>query len=191
MYQGQTVFAQLVELLPRRAFENAVQRYEGQRHVRSFSCRDQLLCMIFAQVTGRASLRETVSCLRAIGSRRYHCGIRSVVSRSTLADANEHRDYRIFMDTALAMINATRLELPVDTDLRRLNARVYAIDSTTIDLCLKLFPWACFCGFLTQKRTICGCSTKSCHSRERTMSWIAVMSISLVCIGSTWPPPSS
>jgi hypothetical protein len=100
--------------------------------------------MIVAQVTGRASLRETVSCLRAIGSRRYHCGIRSAVSRSTLADANEHRDHRIFMDTALAMINATRLELPVDTDLRRLNARVYAIDSTTIDLCLKLFPWARF-----------------------------------------------
>jgi len=144
MYQGQTVFAQLVELLPRRAFENAVQRYDGQRRVRSFSCRDQLMCMIFAQVTGRASLRETVSCLRAIGSRRYHCGIRSVVSRSTLADANEHRDHRIFMDTALAMINAAQLELPVDADLRRLNTRVYAIDSTTIDLCLKLFPWARF-----------------------------------------------
>jgi hypothetical protein len=144
MYQGQTVFAQLVELLPRRAFENAVQRYDGQRRVRSFSCRDQLLCMIFAQVTGRASLRETVSCLRAIGSRRYHCGIRGVVSRSTLADANEHRDHRIFMDTALAMINGARLELPVDADLHRLNTRVYAIDSTTIDLCLKLFPWARF-----------------------------------------------
>lgn len=144
MNQGQTIFAQLVELLPRRAFENAVQRYGGQRRVRSFSCRDQLLCMIFAQLTGRASLRETVSCLRAIGPRRYHCGIRGVVSRSTLADANEQRDHRIFVDTALAMINSARLELPVDADLRRLKARVYAIDSTTIDLCLKLFPWAHF-----------------------------------------------
>jgi len=144
MNQGQTVFAQLVELLPRRAFENAVQRYDGQHRVRSFSCMDQLLCMIFAQVTGRASLRETVTCLRAIGPRRYHCGIRGSVSRSTLADANEQRDYRIFMDTALAMIAAARLEVPTDADLSRLDANVYAIDSTTIDLCLKLFPWAHF-----------------------------------------------
>ncbi len=144
MNQGQTVFAQLVELLPRRAFENAVHRYDGQHRVRSFSCMDQLLCMIFAQVTGRASLRETVTCLRAIGPRRYHCGIRGPVSRSTLADANEQRDYRIFMDTALAMIAAARLEVPTDADLSRLDANVYAIDSTTIDLCLKLFPWAHF-----------------------------------------------
>jgi hypothetical protein len=144
MNQGQTVFAQLVELLPRRAFENAVHRYRGQHRVRSFSCRDQLLCMIFAQLTGRASLRETVTCLRAIGPRRYQCGIRGPVSRSTLADANEQRDHRIFMDTALAMIAAARLELPVNADLSRLNADAYAIDSTTIDLCLKLFPWAHF-----------------------------------------------
>lgn len=144
MNQGQTVFTQLTELVPRRAFENAVQRYEGHHRVRSFSCMDQLLCMIFAQITGRASLRETVTCLRAIGPRRYHCGIRGPVSRSTLADANEQRDYRIFMDTALAMIAAARLELPVDVDLIRLKAEAYAIDSTTIDLCLKLFPWARF-----------------------------------------------
>jgi hypothetical protein len=142
--QGRTVFAQLVELLPRRAFDNAVERYDGDRRVRRFSCMDQLLCMIFAQVTGRASLRETVCCLRAIGPRRYHCGIRGPVSRSTLAGANEQRDHRIFMDTALAMIAAARLELPVDADLRRLKIEAYAIDSTTIDLCLKLFPWALF-----------------------------------------------
>jgi hypothetical protein len=122
MNQGRTVFAQLVELLPRRAFENAVERYDGERRVRSFSCMDQLLCMIFAPVTGRASLRETVTCLRAIGPRCYPCGIRGPVSRRTLADANEQRDYRIFMDTATAMIAAARLELPVDADLRRLNA---------------------------------------------------------------------
>jgi hypothetical protein len=142
--EGRIVFSQVVELLPRRAFENAVNRYGGQNRVRRFSCMDQLLCMIFAQLTGRASLRETVTCLRAIGPRRYHCGIRGPVSRSTLADANEQRDHRIFMDTALAMIAATRLELPVNTDLARLNTNVYAIDSTTIDLCLKLFPWARF-----------------------------------------------
>lgn len=144
MNQGRTVFAQLVELLPRRAFDNAIERYNGRSRVRSFSCMDQLLCMIFAQVTGRVSLRETVSCLRAIGPRRYHCGIRGPVSRSTLAEANERRDYRIFMDTATAMIAAARLELPVDADLRRLNVDAYALDSTTIDLCLKLFPWARF-----------------------------------------------
>jgi hypothetical protein len=142
--EGRIVFSQVVELLPRRAFENAVKRHGGQNRVRSFSCMDQLLCMIFAQLTGRASLRETVTCLRAIGPRRYHCGIRGPVSRSTLADANEQRDHRIFMDTALAMIAATRLELPVNADLARLNTNVYAIDSTTIDLCLKLFPWARF-----------------------------------------------
>jgi IS4 transposase len=144
MNQGRTVFAQLVELLPRKAFDNAVRRYDGQRRVRLLSCMDQLLCMIFAQVTGRTSLRETVLCLRALGPRRYHCGIRTAPARSTLADANEKRDYRIFQDTALAMITAACAELPIDADLRRLRARVYAIDSTTIDLCLKLFPWAVF-----------------------------------------------
>jgi len=105
---------------------------------------DQLLCMIFAQLTGRSSLRETVSCLAALGGRRYHCGIRGHVARSTLAEANEKRDYRILMDTALAMVAAARVELPVDRELARLGAEAYALDATTIDLCLKLFPWARF-----------------------------------------------
>ena len=105
---------------------------------------DQLLCMIFAQITGRSSLRETVACLRAMGSRRYHCGIRAAPARTTFAEANERRDFRIFMDTALSMVASARLELPVDSDLRRLRIYAYAIDSTTIDLCLKLFPWARF-----------------------------------------------
>ena len=144
MNQGRSVFAQLVELLPRRAFESAVARYRGNHRVRSLSCMDQALCMIFAQITGRSSLRETVSCLTAIGTRRYHCGIRGTVARSTLAEANEKRDYRIFMDTAMAMISAARVELPVDRELEHLNADAYALDSTTIDLCLKLFPWAKF-----------------------------------------------
>jgi hypothetical protein len=144
MNSGRTLFAQLLDLLPRRAFENAVERYGGHRRVRSLSCMDQLLCMVFAQLTGRSSLRETVSCLKALGSRRYHCGIRGSVARSTLADANEKRDYRIFMDTALAMVSAARLELPVDRELIRLRGGVYALDSTTIDLCLQLFPWAVF-----------------------------------------------
>jgi len=144
MNQGRSVFAQVVELLPRRAFDSAVRRYGGQRRLRRFSCMDQLLCMIFAQLTGRSSLRETAACLRALGPRRYHCGIRGPVARSTLADANEHRDHRIFADTAMAMIAASRLNLPVDPQLRKLQADVYALDSTTIDLCLKLFPWARF-----------------------------------------------
>jgi len=138
------VFAQIVELLPRRAFENAVARYGGDRRVRSLSCTNQLLCMLFAQFTGRSSLRETVSCLTALGPRRYHCGIRGTIARSTLADANERRDYRIFMDTALAMVATARLELPVDEELALLGAPAYALDSTTIDLCLTLFPWALF-----------------------------------------------
>jgi hypothetical protein len=144
MNHGRCVFAQLVELLPRRAFENAVSRYGGDRRLRNLSCMDQLLCMIFAQITGRSSLRETVSCLNALGSRRYHCGIRSRVARSTLAEANEKRDFRIFMDTAMAMIAAARIELPADKTLSHLDGDVYALDSTTIDLCLKLFPWAQF-----------------------------------------------
>jgi hypothetical protein len=144
MNTGRTLFAQLLDLLPRRAFELAVQRYCGQQRVRRFACMDQLLCMVFAQLTARSSLRETVSCLRALGSRRYHCGIRAVPFRSTFAKANELRDYRIYMDTALSMIEAARIELPVDPDLRRLKIHAFAIDSTTIDLCLKLFPWASF-----------------------------------------------
>jgi hypothetical protein len=144
MNTGRTVFAQLLEFLPRRAFDLAVTRYDGEKRVRLCSCMDQLLCMVFAQITGRSSLRETVSCLRAVGSRRYHSGIRSAPARSTLADANEHRDFRIFMDTALSMIVSAQIELPVDADLKRLKIHAFAIDSTTIDLCLKLFPWALF-----------------------------------------------
>jgi hypothetical protein len=144
MNHGRTVFAQLVELLPRKAFDLAVRRYAGRERLQTFSCMDQLLCMVFAQLTARSSLRETVSCLRALGSRRYHCGIRGPVAKSTLADANERRDYRIFRDLALAMIATARIELPVDRDLANLQAEVYALDSTTIDLCLKLFPWALF-----------------------------------------------
>jgi hypothetical protein len=141
---GRTVFAQVVELLPRKAFDLAVRRYRGGRRHRAMSCMKQLLCMLFAQLTARSSLRETVSCLQAMGPLRYHCGIRGTVARSTLADANEQRDYRIFQDLALALIAAARRELPVDPYLQAFASRVFALDSTTIDLCLKLFPWAVF-----------------------------------------------
>jgi hypothetical protein len=145
MNQGRTVFAQLLDFLPRRAFELAIQRHRRSTRPLSLSCMDQLLCMIFAQLTGRSSLRETVTCLRAIGSRRYHLGLRHAPARSTLADANELRDHRIFADTALSMIASARLELPADPELHRLNIQAaYALDSTTIDLCVALFPWARF-----------------------------------------------
>lgn len=145
MNTGRTVFAQLMDLLPRRAFDLAVERYRTNSRPLRLSAMDQLLCMAFAQLTGRSSLRETVLCLRALGSRRYHCGIRATPARSTLAEANERRDYRIFMDTAMSMIASARLQLPADVDLERLGVRAaFALDSTTIDLCLKLFPWARF-----------------------------------------------
>jgi hypothetical protein len=145
MNAGRSVFSQLLDFLPRRAFESAVERHRDTHRPLRLSCRDQLLCMVFAQLTARASLRDTVSCLRSIGPRRYHLGIGHRPARSTLADANERRDYRIFMDTALSMIRSARLELPVDPDLKRINVRAaYALDSTTIDLCLAIFPWARF-----------------------------------------------
>src|ERR1700761_2548830 len=123
MNQGRTVFAQLLDLLPRRAFELAVERHRTSGRPLSLSVMDQLLCMIFAQLTGRTSLRETITCLRALGSRRYHLGIRHLPARSTLADANEQRDCAIFADTAMSMIAAARQELPVDPDLRRLKIK--------------------------------------------------------------------
>jgi hypothetical protein len=145
MNQGRTIFAQLLDLLPRRAFELAVARYCVSGRALALSVRDQLLIMVFAQLSGRTSLRETVSCLRALRSRRYHLGILYPPARSTLADANERRDYRIFADLAMSMIASARRELPIDPDLGRLKLKAaFALDSTTIDLCLALFPWARF-----------------------------------------------
>lgn len=145
MNVGRTVFAQVMDLPPRRAFDLAVERHRTGGRPVALSCMDQLLCMVFAQITGRSSLRETVLCLRAIGPRRYHLGIRHPPARSTLAEANERRDHRIFMDTALSMIASARGELPADADPKRLNiGAAYALDSTTVDLCLALFPWARF-----------------------------------------------
>jgi len=144
MAQGRTLFSRLVELLPRRAFESAVARYRGDHRVRSLSSMDQLLAMIYAQITERSSLRQTALCLHALGPQRYHCGIRGPVPKSSLADANEARDFRIFRDTALRLIATARQELPADPELLALDADAYALDATTIDLCLKAFPWARF-----------------------------------------------
>jgi hypothetical protein len=142
--EGRPVFAQLVDHLPSRQFRRIVSRYQGNRRVRSFSCWDQFLCMIFAQLTYREGLRDIEACLRGQGNRLYHLGIRGRVSRSTLADANEKRDWRIYADFAQKVITEGR-RLYTDEPLGlELDQSVYALDSTTIDLCLSLFPWARF-----------------------------------------------
>jgi hypothetical protein len=144
MYQGQTVFSQVMGFLPQKKFHQCVSRYNGNYRVRSFTCYDQLLCMAFAQLTYRESLRDIECCLRAMREKLYHMGIRGKVSRSTLADANETRDWRIYSDFALILIDEAR-RLYVDDDFGlELKDTVYALDSSTIDLCLSVFPWARF-----------------------------------------------
>ena len=142
MNEGSTIFAQLLAHASRDALDRCIRRYSGNARVRSFSCRDQFLAMVFAQLTYRESLRDIEACLGAIPERLYHMGIRGTVSRSTLADANERRDWRIYADYAQVLIaEARRLYAghPLDVDLER---TVYALDSSTIELCLSLFPWA-------------------------------------------------
>jgi hypothetical protein len=144
MYQGQTVFSQVMDFLSRKKFGQCVNRYNGNYRVRSFTCYDQLLCMAFAQLTYRESLRDIECCLRAMREKLYHMGIRGKVSRSTLADANETRDWRIYGDFAQILINEAR-RLYVDDDFGlELKETVYALDASTIDLCLSVFPWARF-----------------------------------------------
>ena len=142
MHLGKTVFAQLMDLIPAHEFRRCVERYRGNYKVSTFSCWDQFLCMAFAQLTYRESLRDIETCLRTLGPRLYHAGVRGHVSRSTLADANETRDFRIYADLAQVLM-ATARSLDTDEDLgMELQQTVYALDSTTIDLCLSLFPWA-------------------------------------------------
>jgi len=144
MHSGQLVFAQLMDFLPRHEFNTCVRRYRGQRRQRGFSCRDQFLCLAFAQLTFRESLRDIETCLRALGPKLYHAGFRGSISRSTLADANRAHDWRIYADFAQVLIRRAR-QLYADEALGvELKETVYALDSTTIDLCLSLFPWARF-----------------------------------------------
>jgi hypothetical protein len=141
---GKTVFAQIMEFLPLPEFRKCVAKYNGTYKVKNFSCLDQFLCMAFAQLTYRESLRDIEACLRAIRTKLFHMGIRGKVSRSTLADANESRDWRIYADFAQVLIHtARRLYLNDELGIE-LDQTVYALDSTTIDLCLSLFPWAKF-----------------------------------------------
>ncbi len=144
MYQGQTVFSQVMDFLPQKKFRQCVNRYNGNYRVRSFTCYNQLLCMAFAQLTYRESLRDIVCCLRAMREKLYHMGIRGKVSRSTLADANEVRDWRIYSDFAQILIHEARHLYAEDDFGLELKETVYALDSSTIDLCLSVFPWARF-----------------------------------------------
>ena len=141
---GRTVFAQLMDLIPRRTVERCVARYRGAHRMHSFSCYDQLLCMAFAQLTYRESLRDIETCLRALQPKLYHAGLRGRVSRSTLADANETRDWRIYADFAQILIRRARQLYCDDPFAVELAQTAYAFDATTIDLCLALFPWARF-----------------------------------------------
>jgi len=142
--RGQTIFSQVIDFLPQNKFRRCVNRYNGNYRVRSFTCYDQLLCMAFAQLTYRESLRDIECCLRAMREKLYHIGIRGKVSRNTLAKANERRDWRIYSDFAQILIHEAR-RLYVDDDFGlELKETVYALDSSTIDLCLSVFPWARF-----------------------------------------------
>jgi len=144
MNQGRTVFSQLISFLPDREFRRCVERYQGDLRLRGFSCWDQYLAMAFAQLTYRESLRDIEACLRSMQGKLYHLGFRGKVARSTLADANESHDWRIFADFAQVLIAIARplhARDPIGVDLEQ---SLYALDSTTIDLCLSLFPWAKF-----------------------------------------------
>jgi hypothetical protein len=144
MYTGKLIFAQVIDQMPMHTFRRCVRRYDGNHKIQSFTCLDQFLCMAFAQLTYRESLRDIEACLRAQQSKLYHMGIRGGVSRNTLANANKVRDWRIYADFAQALIQIAR-RLYVDEDLGvELDNTVYALDASTIDLCLSVFPWALF-----------------------------------------------
>jgi len=144
MHVGKLVFAQLMDHLPWKSFGRIVERYRGEHRVREFSCANQLRCMAFAQLTYRESLRDIEACLRAQRSKLYHLGIRGQVARSTLADANEARDWRIYAEFAQHLIRIARRLYANEAFGVDLKETVYALDATTIDLCLTLFPWAPF-----------------------------------------------
>jgi hypothetical protein len=144
MNTGKIVFSQLMSYLPIKSFRCCVKRYHGSHKVQSFTCWDQFLCMAFAQLTYRESLRDIESCLRAMQGKLYHMGIHGKVSKSTLADANENRDWRIYADFAQVLINHARSLYSNEDFGVELAQTVYALDSTTIDLCLSVFPWALF-----------------------------------------------
>ncbi|ALQ50573.1 IS4 family transposase [Nitrosomonas ureae] len=144
MHSGKLVFAQLMDYLPLHTFRRCVQRYPSKYPTKTLSHLDQFLCMAFAQLTYRESLRNIETCLRAHQAKLYHLGIRGNIAKSTLADANEQRDCRIYMDFAMSLIQIARKLYSSDSLAVELEQTVYALDTTTIDLCLSVFPWARF-----------------------------------------------
>ena len=144
MHTGKMIFAQLMDFVSMPEFRKCVKRYQGDKGVRNFTCWDQFLCMAFAQLTYRESLRDIEACLRTKSKKLYHLGIRGKVARSTLADANDKRDWKIYQEFAMVLIREARSLYSNDSFSVRLNRATYALDSTTIDLCLSLFPWAKF-----------------------------------------------
>ena len=144
MNAGRTIFAQLAEHLPHKEFQKCVARYRGDANLRGFTCWDQYLAMVFAQLTYRESLRDIEACLGAMRAKLYHMGFRSRVRRSTLADANDAHDWRIYADFAQVLIATARPLYAAEPMGVELEQSLYALDSTTIDLCLSLFPWARF-----------------------------------------------
>ena len=144
MNTGKTIFSQVMDFLPMNEFHKCVKRYHGHYKVRNFSCLDQFFCMAFAQLTYRESLRDIETCLRTVNSKLYHMGFRGSIARSTLADANENRDWRIYADFAQILISNARKLYVNDSFGLDLTETVYALDASTIDLCLSLFPWAHF-----------------------------------------------
>jgi hypothetical protein len=144
MYSGPLVFTQVMDFMPLKTFQRCVERYQGNFSVKNFSCLDQFRIMAFAQLTYRESLRDIEACLRAQNNKLYHMGIRSKVSRSTLAEANEMRDWRIYADFAHHLISIARKLYQKEPLAVELKNTVYALDTTTIDLCLSIFPWAHF-----------------------------------------------
>lgn len=144
MYTGKIIFSQVLDFMPMHTFRRCVARYHGDRNVRSFTCLDQYLCMAFAQLTYRESLRDIEACLRAQQQKLYHMGIRGTVAKSNLADANEQRSWHIYADLAHSLIITARTLYSNETFGIDLEQTVYALDATTIDLCLSMFPWATF-----------------------------------------------
>ena len=144
MNTGRTIFSQVMDFIPLNEFRHCVERYQGNYKIKSFSCGDQFLCMAFAQLTYRESLRDIQACLRAAQQKLYHMGIRGKVSRNTLAHANQVRDWRIYADFAHVLIQKARILYAHESFGIELAHTVYALDATIIDLCLSLFPWALF-----------------------------------------------
>jgi hypothetical protein len=172
MYEGKLVFAQLMDHLPMHTFRRCVARFKGDHSVKSFTCQDQLRCMAFAQLTFRESLRDTVTCLQAQSAKLYHMGLRGNVARSTLAEANEGRDWRLYATFAQALIAQARKLYAGEPFGAELDGTAYALDTTNIELCLSLFPGPSSSG----PRGPCGCtrsSTSEATSRPSSTSTTA------------------